>query len=91
MRVDPRYVADRVRLAKLEARLAERAAGGWVAASLSLSDPEAAEVSAKMATMRALAAWRYAWALEHCVEHEDCEANEELATACLAARRGEQL
>lgn len=90
MRASPQDLAERVRLAKLEARLAERAAGAWVAARLSVSDPEAAEVSAKRATMAALASWMYAWALEHCVEHEDCAANEELAMACLAARRGEQ-
>lgn len=28
--------------------------------------------------------WKLAWALEHCVEHEDCRANPELAAACLA-------
>lgn len=47
------------------------------------------EQYAHRAMMVARSFWKMAWALEHCVEHEDCKASPELAMACLATR-GEQ-
>lgn len=41
------------------------------------------EQYAHRAMMVARSCWKMAWALEHCVEHEDCLANPELAKACL--------
>jgi len=57
--------------------LAAASADHWV---------EHREQTALRHAMRAHQKWKQAWALEHCVEHEDCRANEELARVCRSSR-----
>lgn len=47
---------------------------------------DAREQTALRLAMQAHQKWKQAWALEHCVEHEDCRANEELARVCRSSR-----